>query len=173
MADQELTPFEGKRVVSVGIEMPNAAGGLQAAMKFDPLELHHGDEGYIVLHYRTEKVRFDPLEKGTQEPLRRVQILHVDGAAPIAAEYVEEKLKEYQAHVAKLEKEAEGQNQIPGVDPDADRDAFQRMTPKALKELCKAQDPPLSQAGSKADLIQRLIDNGVTAPEPNDPATED
>lgn len=68
MAD--LAEFEGLPVVQVGVEMPNAAGGLQEAMKFDPVEWHHGDEGYIVLRYTVNKVRFDPITRGDVEPLR-------------------------------------------------------------------------------------------------------
>lgn len=166
-AEHALSPFEGKPVVAVGIEMPNAAGGLQSAMKFDPMEVHQGDEGYIVLHYVAQKVRFEPIDKDQPSgPQRRVHVLNVDKAAPIAAEYVEEKLQEYQAHVERLKKEAEGQDALPGIEEP--RDKFQRLSTVTLKELCKANT--LSSAGSKQDLIQRLIDNDIDPPadEPNE-----
>lgn len=92
----------------MGIEMPNAAGGLQEAMKFAPMELHHGDEGYIVFHYKVSKVRFDPTSKDAVEPLRRVHVLHTDEAAPIDAEYVEQSLAEYRDRIRKAKDEAVG-----------------------------------------------------------------
>lgn len=104
----ELAEFEGLSVEEVGVEMPNAAGGLQEAMKFDPVEWHHGDEHYIVLRCQVKRVRFDPIDKDSFDgPQRRVHVLHVDQAAPIEAEQVQEQLTAYQDHIAKAKEKAE------------------------------------------------------------------
>lgn len=55
----KLTDFEASPVIAAKIEIPDAAGGLREAMAVDPVELHHGDEGLVVLRYRVKKVRFD------------------------------------------------------------------------------------------------------------------
>lgn len=131
----DLTPFEGKQVAAVGVEMPNAAGGLQEAMKFDPIEWHHGDEGYIVLHYTTKKVRFDPMVQDQVEPLRRVHVLHVTEAAPIDSEIVVEHLRKHRERVARAKDEAEGKQRIPGID-DTDE-----------PQVAKVHDLPLGARG--------------------------
>lgn len=109
----ELSEFEGLPVVAVGVEMPNAAGGLQEAMKFDPVEWHHGDEGYVVLHYTVNKVRFDPVVRGDIEPLRRVHVLHVDQAAPIESKHVADHLAKARDRIQKAKEEAEGTQRLP------------------------------------------------------------
>lgn len=113
-----LTDFEGLRVAAVGVEMPNAAGGLQEAMKFEPIEWHHGDEGYVVLHYTTQKVRFDPMIKDAVEPLRRVHVLHVDEAAPIDGKLVRAQMAKFRERIEKAKEAAKGVQRIPGVDPE-------------------------------------------------------
>ena len=52
-------------MVSAGIEIPSAGGGLHDALRVQPRQLHLGDEVYVVLHLRTKKVRFDPVKLGT------------------------------------------------------------------------------------------------------------
>lgn len=162
----ELTEFEGKSVVAVGVEMPNAAGGLQDAMKFDPVEWHQGDEGYIVLRYRVNKVRFEPFARGETEPLRRVHVLYVDQAAPISEEIVGEYLKQEKERLEKAKEEAEGVQRLDleGKNDDGDvvgfsRDELVEKSGADLKAICAGYDPPLSQAGSKEDLVQRILDN--------------
>lgn len=113
----ELTEFEGLPVHEVGVEIPNAAGGLQEAMKFDPVEWHQGDEHFLVLRCAVKKVRFEPIEKddfdGAQ---RRVHVLHVDQAAPIEAKHVQKQLTEYQERIKKARDEVEGTPDLFGDD---------------------------------------------------------
>lgn len=106
---ETLSEFEGLEVHEVGVEIPNAAGGLQDAMKFDPVEWHHGDEHFIVLRCEVKKVRHEPIVKDDFDgPQRRVHVLHVDQAAPIAAEHVQKELNTYQERIQKAKEEAEG-----------------------------------------------------------------
>lgn len=105
----ELSAFEGLPVVAVGVEMPSAAGGLQEAMKFDPVEWHHGDEQYVVLRTTVKKVRHEPVDKeefdGDQ---RRVHVLHVEEAFPIDADAVEDYVTTQRERIKKLKDEAKG-----------------------------------------------------------------
>ena len=117
-----LTEFEGLPVEEVGVEMPNAAGGLQEAMKFDPVEWHHGDEHFIVLRCQVKKVRHDPIEKDDfAGPQRRVHILHVDSAAPIEAKHVQKTLNAYQERIQKKKEQAAGVERLPLGDNDEHR----------------------------------------------------
>jgi hypothetical protein len=110
----QLSEFEGLAVTEVGVEMPNAAGGLQEAMQFDPVEWHKGEEHFIVLRCKVKKIRFDPIDKDDFDgPQRRVHILHVDQAAPIEAEHVQAELTAYQERIKKAKDEAEGTPALP------------------------------------------------------------
>jgi hypothetical protein len=105
----ELSQFEGHEVTEVGVEMPNAAGGLQAAMKFDPVELEIADEGYVVLHYQVKKVRHEPIEKDDFEgPLRRVHVLSVNEAALVDDELVADHMASQRERIKKAQDEAKG-----------------------------------------------------------------
>lgn len=110
----ELSEFEGLPVEEVGVEIPGAAGGLQDAMKFDPVLWHSGQEHHIVLRCKVKKIRHEPIEKDDFDgPQRRVHVLHVETAAPIEAKHVQKQLTEYQERIQKAKDEAEG---TPGLD---------------------------------------------------------
>lgn len=120
MATTELSEFEGLPVTEVGVEIPNAAGGLQEAMKFDPVEWHSGDEHYLVLRCAVKKIRHEPIERDDFDgPQRRVHVLHVDQAAPIEAKHVQKQLTEYQERIKKARDEAEGTPDLFGDGDDA------------------------------------------------------
>lgn len=105
----DLSKFEGLEVMAVGVEMPNAAGGLQDAMKFQPVEWHQGDEYYIVLHAVVTKIRHEPMvRENVRGPQRRVHVLSVDEAAPIDARYVKEQLAEHREAIEKAKEQAMG-----------------------------------------------------------------
>lgn len=107
MAD--LSEFEGLTVAEVGVEIPNAAGGLQDAMKFDPVEWHQGDEHFIVLRCGVKKIRHEPIEKDDFDgPQRRVHVLHVETAAPIEAKHVQKQLSAYQERIEKAKEDVLG-----------------------------------------------------------------
>lgn len=105
----KLTPFEGKEVTEVGVEIRNVAGGLQDAMKFDPVEWRQGDEHYIVLRCVVKEIDHEPVVKddyaGDQ---RRVHVLTATEATPIAAKFVEEQMQEQRDRIKKLKDEVEG-----------------------------------------------------------------
>lgn len=116
-----MKKFEGKPVVAVGVEIRNAAGGLQEALKFDPVEWPQGAEQFIVLRCLVKAIDHEPVDKDDYAgPQRRVHVLHAAEAFPIDAEVVEAELASQRERVKKAriaaEEEALG---TPGmIDPD-------------------------------------------------------
>lgn len=107
MTDQtQLDDFEGQQVLAAGIEIPGAAGGLREALGVDPVQLHKGDEVFVLLRCTTDKVRFDPVKDTAG--LRRVHILAVEEGMLVDGELVAEHLAASRARIAeaKLAKEA-------------------------------------------------------------------
>ena len=107
-AVEALSPFEGRDVVSTGVEMPGAAGGLRAALEVDPAEWHHGEVVHVVLECRVAKVRFDP-RKGAEDRLERVHVLGVENATTVEEKLVRKVLDQQ----AKRIEEARGIQQLP------------------------------------------------------------
>jgi hypothetical protein len=112
MTTTDLGEFEGHPVLSSAFELPRAGGGLNAAIGIDNLLLHHGDEGYLVIHYGTAKVRFDPIKD--TDGVQRVHTLNLLMAAQIDGDYVQDALEKQRIRV----EEASGVTRIPYPDPD-------------------------------------------------------
>lgn len=95
-----LTKFEGRKVDAVGLEIRNAAGGLNESMKVDPVELHIDEEITVVLRCAVTKVRHDPLKD--TDGLRRVHILTASDATIIADELVADALDEQKRRIEEV-----------------------------------------------------------------------
>lgn len=108
-----LQDFEGKQVLSSGVEMPGASGGLNKALVVDDLELHHGDKGTIVIEYEVVKLRFDQVKD--TPGVQRVHVLKVTGAAQVDSDLVADVLAQQAVRV----EEANGVHRLPYTDPDA------------------------------------------------------
>jgi hypothetical protein len=112
--DDGLAPFEGEQVVESRIEIPSAAGGFQEAMAFDPIQLHRGDEVFVLMHLRCAKVRHEPVDEkdtGPHPALRRVHILKPagkDSAMFVERSDVEQRLKARQETLRLLRERAGG-----------------------------------------------------------------
>lgn len=112
LADRtNLTPFEDSEVLAVGIEVRNAAGGLNEAMSIDPVELHKGDEITVVLRCVVDKIRFDGIKD--TNGLRRVHILHANDAAIVDDDVVSEALDRQSDRIRKAKEEASGMIRLP------------------------------------------------------------
>lgn len=111
-----LTPFEGNEVWSAAIEIPGAAGGLREAMQFDPVELHYGQEVFVVLRCKVGKVRHQPIKNTAA--MQRVHILTTDEATLIEGKAVTDALSAQAQRIAKAREAAEGIQRIPGLDDD-------------------------------------------------------
>lgn len=105
---EALTPFEGRQVVGVGIEIPGAGGGLRDALTIDPQEFHYDDTVFVVVEGKVGKLRFDPV-KDAGGAVRRIHVLDVVGAV-IAERATVEELLEAQA---KRIEEARGLARLP------------------------------------------------------------
>lgn len=99
-APTQLDPFEGQPVLSVGIEIPGAAGGLREALKIDPVQLRHGEKAYVLLETTTDKIRFDP-EKD-EDGWKRVHVLAVDQGMLVDADLVAEHLAQQRERIAAM-----------------------------------------------------------------------
>jgi len=106
-----LKEFEGLEVIEAGVEMPNAAGGFQDAMKVSRRELHHADEGYVVVKYSVRKVRFDPIMEKNEDTgkLRRVHVLHAESIAFSDDPKVAKIISDQQSELKRLRDEEAGQ----------------------------------------------------------------
>lgn len=113
--------FEGKPVVAVGVEIRNAAGGLQEALKFDPVEWPQGAEQFIVLRCLVKAIDHEPVDKDNYSgPQRRVHVLHAAEAFPIDAGVVEAELAEQRERIKRerIKREEEESGQPGMVDAD-------------------------------------------------------
>lgn len=82
-----LTPFEGRQVLSTGIEIPGAAGGLRDSLAVDPFEGHQGTKVFVLLETTVDKLRFDPVKD--TDGWKRVHILAVELGLIVDAQDVE------------------------------------------------------------------------------------
>jgi uncharacterized small protein (DUF1192 family) len=115
-----LGSFEGKVIEGVKIIVTRAGDGLSDAMPVAPHILHQDDEGYLVIKFKTTKIRFDPVKPGKDEypyelGVDRVQILEATAAtfvdddlvAGVVAE-MQERISVYQAEQKRKKDEAKG-----------------------------------------------------------------
>ena len=113
----KLTDFEDRPVIKSTIEIPNAAGGLQEPMKFDPREFHHDEEVYVVMRCKVKKVRFDPVKD--TDALTRAHVFSAEEATFIDGDSVKETLAR-QRDLIQRAKEREAGIQRLAVDGDED-----------------------------------------------------
>lgn len=157
----DLTPFEGRDVVRTGIEIPNAAGGLQAAMKVDPREFEHGEEAFVVLHVVCRKVRFDEVSPDDDDtPLERVHVFKATGAAFLDDDKVREALTAQKARIDAAIREATGAFNLDdalAAQDDDDNDPTQEVDPGTAGErgaaMAKMQTMTRAQLHEVGDRV--------------------
>lgn len=108
----ELQAFEGTPVLSSGVTMPGASGGLNKALTVNGLELHKGDKVVLAVECTVAELRFPPVKD--TDGVQRVHVLKVENAAVIDDATVGEALE---AQRVKVE-EAKGITALPFEDPD-------------------------------------------------------
>jgi len=113
-----LSRFEGMEVLSTTAAIRKAGDGLSAAVKVDPVELHHGETVYVVLETTVEKIRHDPVKD--TDGLQRVHLLVTNAATIVDAGLVADYLEQQKERIEK----AAGIARLPfgdgTTDPDAD-----------------------------------------------------
>jgi len=142
---EKLSPFEGRPVLGVGIEIPGAGGGLRDALTIDPQEFHYGDTVFVVIEGKVGKLRFDPV-KDAGEAVKRVHVLDVQAATIAERETVERLLDEQ----AKRIEEAKGLARLPFGDEL--QEAHERGEhAEGLVEGCPDCDHEVDLAAKEAD----------------------
>jgi hypothetical protein len=106
LANTDLGEHEGDKVLSVGIEIPGAAGGLREALKIDPVVKHRGDEVLVLIRAKVGKLRYDPVKD--TNGVRRVHVLDVDSAALVEGEVFEHALDEMAERIKLAVEAAQG-----------------------------------------------------------------
>ncbi|HMJ75129.1 MAG TPA: hypothetical protein VK507_04105 [Iamia sp.] len=113
----ELQPFEGSPVLSSGVTMPGASGGLNKALTVNGMELHKGDSVVLAVECTVAELRFPPVKD--TDGVQRVHVLHVDNAAVIDHTVVAAALE---AQLLKVE-ESKGVTRLPYADTDEAEDS--------------------------------------------------
>lgn len=150
-APVQLDPFEGQPVLSVGMEIPGAAGGLRESMKLDPVQLHKGQRVYVVLETTVDKIRFDPVKDS--DGWKRVHVLNAEQGMIVDADLVQAHLDEQKARIqAARDAEAEAKRREGGeftLDESALEEEHQQG--KHADGLVKGCPPCDAEAAAAAD----------------------
>lgn len=112
-----LSDFEGDEVVRAGLEIRNAAGGLNKALKVDAIEFHRGDKAYVVLELDLAKIRHDPEDEDTW---CRVHIFDAVAATFIDETAVRSALDEQARKIRVADDQARGQGALTGQSSDSE-----------------------------------------------------
>ena len=108
-----LGTFEGRDIVQTSVAVTNAGDGLSQSLTVEPVILHVGDVGVVVLEYEVTKVGFVPVKD--TEVLARVATLRAGNATLVDRDLVEGALE---ANKVKIE-QARGITRLPlGEDGD-------------------------------------------------------
>ena len=126
---EALSPFEGTPVIATSIEVPGLSGGLNDALRVDPVEMHMEDEGVLIIKGAVKKIRFDPVKDS--ECVERVHIWRVVEATvvdeSVVADILEAQRQRIQAAVIEAEKR-EGIHRLPLAEVGDEDDPEQVMT---------------------------------------------
>lgn len=137
----KLGTFEGLDVLNAGLEIRNAAGGLNESMKVDPETWHKDEEITVVMRCKVDKIRFDPVKD--LDGWRRVHILSATEAAVIDDSIVAEVIDEQARRI----EEAKGIHRL----PIAQQEAHERGEhAEALVEGCPACDAEAEAEAAEA-----------------------
>ena len=164
---KQLSDFEGEQVHTAGLEIRNAAGGLNEAMKVDPAEWHKDEEIHVVMRCKVDKIRFDPVKD--MDGWKRVHILSASEATVIDGALVAEALDEQ----AKRIEEAAGVRRLQLEDET--KAAHDRGEHKKLVDDCplctEEKIAADAEAAGKVTEIGKAKGAAKTTAKPKAPAT--
>lgn len=138
-----LTPFEGLPVLASAIEIPGAGGGLRDAMQVDPVELHFGQEVFVVIRGTVAKVGHEGIKDA--DAFRRVHVLRVEEAAIVDRSLVEAHMQAQAAKIKEAKAAAEGNVVLPGMGVTGDDKSDEAWEASAKKPAAK----PAKKAAAK------------------------
>jgi hypothetical protein len=151
----DLGELDGITVLSTGIEVPNAGGGLNKAMAIEPLIITHEDgKTYIALEVDLRKVRFEPITDDDDELIgyRRVHVMHATGAAIVDGETVKSGIDEMNKRIELAEEAKVGTQRLP-MDLEAQHaNGEHEFMPQPECTVCVAAgtvDAPAAEAAPK------------------------
>lgn len=105
-----FAPFEGRDVLGSSVKITRAGDGLSDALLVDPVELHHGDEVYLVLRCQVDRVAFDPIKD--TDVFSRVHTLRTEEAMIVDRSLVEEHLAGQRDRVQRAKDAGKGQGRL-------------------------------------------------------------
>lgn len=106
LATTVIGEYDGCAIISTGIEIPGAAGGLRDPLKVAPFTGHKGQKVFVLLETTVDKIRFDPLKD--TEAWRQVSILKTDIATIVDEGFAKSHLDAQREAIRLAEEEAAG-----------------------------------------------------------------
>lgn len=167
MADTtKLSTFDGKQVIKTSIAVTNAGDGLSAALAIEPMEMHHGEKGYLLLEYEVVKVTLRPISKDTPDLLDREHTLKAGTATIVGADLAESHIRDQAERIESARRRSKGEFNLDDeamiVDHDDGQHAAERRPgcPKCDEEVAaeaseKAADAPPAPT-SLADRAKKV-----------------
>lgn len=145
----DLGTFEGADVLSVGIEIPSAAGGLRDSVKIDPFVMHRGEEHLILLRCTVGKIRFDPVKD--TKGVMRVHVLDTMEAAIVEGDVYDAALAAEREKIEKARQDAIGKGPLEeqillASHEDGEHDQFAEGCPACI-EASEAAEAAAAAAG--------------------------
>lgn len=103
----KLTPHDGREVVATTVVIAKAGDGLSQALAIEPVELHHGEEVFVVLKGRVGPIRYDPVMHDGRDTgtLVRKQTINAETVTLVEAELVAGVLEEQAEKIKQAEAE--------------------------------------------------------------------
>jgi hypothetical protein len=145
-AATQLDPFEGQPVLSVGMEIPGAAGGLRESMKLDPVQLHKGERVYVVLETTVDKIRFDPVKDS--DGWKRVHVLAAESLVREHLDGLKARVAERDAAAAEAKRRESGEFTLDEAALDAEHEQGQHAA--ELRDGCPRCDAEKAAAAAEA-----------------------
>jgi hypothetical protein len=118
MAD--LSPFEGRDVITTRIAITNAGDGLSEALAVEPNEMHLGETVYVVLECEVAKIRHDPVKD--TDGLARVHTLKAGTGTIVDAGLVQDVIADQARRNQLAREQAEGVQRLDLDDDEGDYD---------------------------------------------------
>ena len=150
-----LEPFEGNEVIGIKIIITKTGDGLSKAMSVSPRLLQIEDEGYIVVKFHTQKIRFDDVtdKEGETQGVYRVQIMEALGATFVDDDLVREVFEEMQDRIRKDEAlRREGQQQL-ALEEAEESDAASIAEEERLRKIEREEDELFSHARANGGAL--------------------
>jgi hypothetical protein len=109
-----LYDFEGNPVTAVGVEIRNAAGGLNEALEVDKIIYHGGDTVLVLLRCDVVEIDHKPI-KGDESNWRRIHVMRATDATTTDSDQV---LQAINAQRQRIQFEREKRQNIERLFPD-------------------------------------------------------